>query len=177
MFVPYIVAHLKLSHILKNRGYKLDEEEKLKIFLTNTIDLGQNSLKLEMPLLLLEEEYEKSKQIKGQEDILVILGNPPYNNKSKNRGEKILKLLETYKQGLNEKKINLDDDYIKFIRFGQWKLLEQNNLFSKRSGILSFITNNSFIWGRTHRKMRESLYNSFDEIYILNLLVLIVHLS
>ena len=77
MFVPYIVAHLKLSHILKNRGYKLDEEEKLKIFLTNTIDLGQNSLKLEMPLLLLEEEYEKSKQIKREDDILVILGNPP----------------------------------------------------------------------------------------------------
>jgi len=166
MFVPYIVAHLKLSHILKNKGYTLSEEEKLKIFLTNTLDLDQNPLNLEMPLLLLEEEYEKSKEIKMKKNILVILGNPPYNNKSKNKGEKILKLLETYKQGLNEKKINLDDDYIKFIRFAQWKLLEQNNA---KSGILSFVTNNSFIWGRTHRKMRESLYNSFDEIYILNL--------
>jgi hypothetical protein len=170
MFVPYIVAHLKLSHILKNIGCRLEEEEKLKIYLTNTIDLDQDSLKLEMPLLLLEEEYEESRKIKTKENVLVILGNPPYNNKSKNRGEKILKLLKTYKEGLNEKKINLDDDYIKFIRFAQWKLLEQqNNLLSNQSGILSFITNNSFIWGRTHRKMRESLYNSFDEVYILNL--------
>ncbi|WP_187648674.1 Eco57I restriction-modification methylase domain-containing protein [Nitrosophilus labii] len=123
-----------------------------------------------MPLLLLEEEHEKSNKIKMKEDILVILGNPPYNNKSKNRDEKILKLLDKYKEGLNEKKINLDDDYIKFIRFAQWKLLEQNkDVLSQKSGILGFITNNSFIWGRTHRKMRESLYKSFDEIYILNL--------
>lgn len=177
MFVPYIVAHLKLSHILKKKEYNLKENERLNIFLTNTLDLSQGGLNLEMPLLLLEEECERSRQIKQKENILVIIGNPPYNNKSKNKDKKILELLKTYKEGLNEKKLNLDDDYIKFIRFAQWKLLEQNryqenSLFSQsiqKSGILSFITNNSFIWGRTHRKMRESLYKSFDEIYILNL--------
>ena len=167
MFVPYIVAHLKLSYILKNRKYNLKENERLNIFLTNTLDLNRNRLNLEMPLLLLEEETEKSRQIKQKENILVIIGNPPYNNKSKNKDEKILQLLRIYKENLKEKKLNLDDDYIKFIRFSQWKLLEQDE--NQRSGILSFITNNSFIWGRTHRKMRESLYNSFDEIYILNL--------
>ena len=173
MFVPYIVAHLKLSYILKSKNYLLKEDEKLNIFLTNTLDLSQATFNLEMPLLLLEEECEKSREIKQKEDILVIIGNPPYNNKSKNRDEKILELLKSYKEGLDEKKINLDDDYIKFIRFAQWKLLEQNrneNLFQQsKKGILSFITNNSFIWGRTHRKMRKSLYESFDEIYILNL--------
>jgi len=173
MFVPYIVAHLKLSYILKSKNYLLKEDEKLNIFLTNTLDLSQATFNLEMPLLLLEEECEKSREIKQKEDILVIIGNPPYNNKSKNRDEKILELLKSYKEGLDERKINLDDDYIKFIRFAQWKLLEQNrneNLFQQsKKGILSFITNNSFIWGRTHRKMRKSLYESFDEIYILNL--------
>ena len=175
MFVPYIVAHLKLSYILKKRQYHLQEDEKLNIFLTNTLDLSQGGLNLEMPLLLLEEECEKSRYVKQKENILVIIGNPPYNNKSKNKDKKILELLKTYKEGLNEKKLNLDDDYIKFIRFAQWKLLEQNknqdlfNQENQKSGILSFITNNSFIWGRTHRKMRESLYKAFDEIYILNL--------
>ena len=175
MFVPYIVAHLKLSHILKRKKYNLSENDRLNIFLTNTLDLSQGGLNLEMPLLLLEEECEKSRQIKEKENILVIIGNPPYNNKSKNKDEKILELLKTYKEGLDEKKLNLDDDYIKFIRFAQWKLLEQNkseDLFTQnnqKSGLLSFITNNSFIWGRTHRKMRESLYKAFDEIYILNL--------
>ena len=34
---------------------------------------------------------------------------------------------------------------------------------------MGFITNNSFLDGRTHRKMREHLARAFDEIYILNL--------
>lgn len=56
----------------------------------------------------------------------MILGNPPYNVKSKNKGAEILELLKTYKMGLNETNIQpLDDDYIKFIRFAQWKLIEQ----------------------------------------------------
>lgn len=34
---------------------------------------------------------------------------------------------------------------------------------------MGFITNNSFLSGRTHRRMRQSLFESFDEIYIINL--------
>ena len=126
MFVPYIVAHIKLAKILKKAGFEgLGDENALQIFLTNTLDLEQRSLNMQIPLVMLEEEHEKADKIKRQEEVLVVLGNPPYNNKSKNKGEKILKLLESYKNGLNERKINLDDDYIKFIRFAQWKLLEQ----------------------------------------------------
>ena len=174
MFVPYIVAHLKLSKILKNEGFDdFSEENKLQIYLTNTLDLEQRKLNMSMPLLILEEEHEKAEKIKNKEEVLVILGNPPYNVKSKNKGEKISTLLQSYKEGLNERNINsLSDDYIKFIRFAQWKLLEQSKdmlLGESKNGVMSFITNNSFVWGRTHRKMRENLYNSFNEIYILNL--------
>ena len=174
MFVPYIVAHLKLSKILKNEGFDdFNDENKLQIYLTNTLDLEQRKLNMSMPLLILEEEHEKAERIKNKEEVLVILGNPPYNAKSKNKGEKISALLQSYKEGLNEKNINsLSDDYIKFIRFAQWKLLEQRNsalLGETKNGVMGFITNNSFIRGRTHRKMRENLYNSFNEIYILNL--------
>jgi len=173
MFVPYIVAHLKLARILKNEGFNsFSDENKLQIYLTNTLDLEQRELYMSMPLLLLEEEHEKAQKIKNKEEILVILGNPPYNNKSKNKGEKIVKLLDKYKRGLNEKKINLDDDYIKFIRFAEWKLVDQwkNGLIPiDKKGVMGFITNNSFIWGRTHRQMRKSLYENYDEIYILNL--------
>jgi hypothetical protein len=175
MFVPYIVAHLKLSKILKNEGFHdFNDENRLQIYLTNTLDLDQRKFIMSMPLLLLEEEYEKANHIKNKEEVLVIIGNPPYNVRSRNKGNKILQLLQTYKDGLNERKINLGDDYIKFIRFAQWKLLEQGQktLFDEsktKKGIMGFITNNSFLWGRTHRKMRESLYKAFDEIYILNL--------
>ena len=177
-FVPYIVAHIKLSSILKSRGFSsFDSENKLQIFLTNTLDLSiQADYKMTMPLLLLEEQDKLARRIKHTDEVLVIMGNPPYNNKSKNNLPEIQNLLSTYKQGLNETKINLDDDYIKFMRFAQWKLLERYNpaesaplVLDSRQGIMGFITNNSYIWGRTHRKMRESLYNAFDRIYIINL--------
>ena len=54
---------------------------------------------------------------------MVVVGNPPYSNFGQmNRGEWILGLLEDYKVGLHERKLNLDDDFVKFIRFGQWRI-------------------------------------------------------
>ncbi|EAI1695674.1 type ISP restriction/modification enzyme [Campylobacter coli] len=171
-FVPYIVARLKLGQILRKNGFVNFSDADFQIFLNNTLDLEKiANFDMFMPLENLDTEWKKARDIKHSQDLLVILGNPPYNAKSKNKGEDILELLQAYKQGLNETKINLDDDYIKFMRFAQWKLLEQNkkDLFEEKKGLLGFITNNSFINGKTHRKMRESLYKSFDEIYILNL--------
>ncbi|EAI7566754.1 type ISP restriction/modification enzyme [Campylobacter coli] len=171
-FVPYIVARLKLGQILRKNGFVNFSDADFQIFLNNTLDLEKiANFDMFMPLENLDTEWKKARDVKHSQDLLVILGNPPYNVKSKNKGEDILELLQAYKQGLNETKINLDDDYIKFMRFAQWKLLEQNkkDLFEEKKGLLGFITNNSFISGKTHRKMRESLYKSFDEIYILNL--------
>lgn len=172
-FVPYIVARLKLGQILRKSGFKDFSEADFQIYLNNTLDLEKNgNFDMFMPLVNLNQEWQKAKDVKHDKNLLVILGNPPYNAKSKNKGKEILELLKIYKENLNETNIQpLDDDYIKFMRFAQWKLLEQGqkNIFEANSGLMGFITNNSFLDGRTHRKMRESLYKSFDEIYILNL--------
>ena len=177
-FVPYIVAHIKLSSILKSRGFSsFNSENKLQIFLTNTLDLSiQADYKMTMPLLLLEEQDKLARRIKHTDEVLVIIGNPPYYQNSKNNLPEIINLLATYKPS-NEQNIQpLNNDYIKFMRFAQWKLLERYNpaesaplVLDSRQGIMGFITPNSYIWGRTHRKMRESLYNAFDRIYIINL--------
>ncbi|EBD1832892.1 N-6 DNA methylase [Campylobacter upsaliensis] len=172
-FVPYIVARLKLGQILRKSGFKDFSEADFQIYLNNTLDLEKNAnFDMFMPLVNLDQEWQKARDVKHDKNLLVILGNPPYNAKSKNKGKEILELLKTYKEGLNEINIQpLDDDYIKFMRFAQWKLLEQGqkNIFEANSGLMGFITNNSFLDGRIHRKMRESLFTSFDEIYILNL--------
>lgn len=173
-FVPYIVARLKLGQILRKSGFKDFSEADFQIYLNNTLDLEKNGTldNMFMPLVNLNQEWQKARAVKHDKNLLVILGNPPYNAKSKNKGKEILELLKIYKENLNETNIQpLDDDYIKFMRFAQWKLLEQGqkNIFEANSGLMGFITNNSFLDGRIHRKMRESLYKSFDEIYILNL--------
>jgi len=169
LFTPYIVAHTILSKQLRDLGISIDiksNHERLGIYLTNSLDIDQHAISGHMPNL--QQEHEKSTNIKNQEDILAIIGNPPYFNGKSQALSKIIdqKISDTYKKNLHEKKINLDDLYIKFIKLAEYKIAEINK---SQCGVVGIITNNSFLDGVTQRKMRESLYNSFDEIYILNL--------
>lgn len=82
---------------------------------------------------------------------------------STNKGEWIQNLIADYKKNLNERKINLDDDYIKFIRYAE-HYVEKTGY-----GIVAMITNNSFLDGVTHRQMRKHLLETFDTIYIYDL--------
>jgi len=160
LIAPYTIAHLKLSQFLKDNNYELQPKERLQVYLTNTIE----PLKTQYNVFVqaLSDEGLTAQKIK-EKPILVITGNPPYSNSSTNRSPFIINLLNDYKSGLNEKRINLDDDYIKFIRFAH------NKIDKVGKGIVAIITNNSFLEGVTHRKMRQKLYEDFDKIYILNL--------
>lgn len=94
----------------------------------------------------------------------IIVGNPPYSNfGTHNRGQWIRQQLEVYKNALNERKHNLDDDYIKFLRWGQYWIDRAGR------GVLAMITNNSYLTGLTHRQMRASLLESFDHTYVFDL--------
>ena len=160
LFTPYIIAHTILTRFLKEKGIKMDE--RLGIYLTNTLDISQHSISSLLPSL--KREYEKAMEIKDHEQILAIVGNPPYfNGKSQAEKGRIDSELNEYKKDLDEKKINLDDLYIKFIRFAEWKIERYGE------GIVGIITNNSYLYGKTHRQMRKHLYETFDEIFILNL--------
>lgn len=163
LMAPYAVAHLKVSMLLEQSGYTFGSDQRLGIYLTNTLE--EAATKSEMLLgQFVSREANAAAEIKRERPIMVVLGNPPYANFGRmNRGEWILKLLKDYKRDLNEKKLNLDDDYIKFIRFAQWRI-EQTGY-----GILGYITNNSYLDGITHRRMRQVLMQTFDEIYVLNL--------
>jgi predicted helicase len=162
LMAPYAVAHLKLGLLLQETGYKFQSDERLGVYLTNTLD---EAIKHSETLFAqwISDEANAAAEVKKEKPIMVVLGNPPYSVSSLNRGEWIDNLLDDYKKDLQEKKLNLDDDYIKFIRFAQWRIDQTGH------GILGFITNNSYLDGLTHRRMREYLLDSFSSIYILNL--------
>ncbi|MDD3693933.1 MAG: N-6 DNA methylase [Candidatus Pacebacteria bacterium] len=165
MMASYTIAHLKLGMTLQDFGAK-DLNERLGVYLTNTLEAPvdyANQNTLFGVLDSIAEESKSASRIKKEYPIMCVIGNPPYSISSSNKGEWIQEKIENYKKGLNEKKINIDDDYIKFIRFAQW-MVDKN-----QEGIVAYISNNSFIDGITHRKMRESLLKSFDKIYILDL--------
>jgi predicted helicase len=138
----------------------------LGIYLTNSLEECVTPRDLFTGFGFAESIAEESKEasvIKNETPIMVVIGNPPYSVSSSNKGKWILDLIKDYKKNLNERKINLDDDYIKFIRFAE-HFIEKN-----KSGIVAMITNNSFIDGITHRQMRKHLRETFDKIYTLDI--------
>lgn len=162
LMASYAMAHLQIDLLLKETGYKATTSERLKVYLTNSLEESHpdtNTLFANW----LSDEANEANRIKRDTPVMVILGNPPYSVSSSNKGEWIQNLISDYKKNLNERKINLDDDYIKFIRYGQ-HFIDKNG-----SGVLAYISNNSFIDGITHRQMRKSLLETFDKIYILDL--------
>ncbi|MCK4627099.1 MAG: DNA methyltransferase [Phycisphaerae bacterium] len=175
LMAPYAVAHFKLAMQLaghdlsdaqrKNWAYDFAGDERLGVYLTNTLEEAEKKITtLYGPLRALSDEAEAAAEIKRDMPIMVVMGNPPYSNFGMmNKGKWILNLLKDYKKDLHEKKLNIDDDFIKFIRFGQWRI-EQTG-----AGILTLITNNTYIDGITHRRMRQSLMETFTDIYILDL--------
>ena len=165
MMASYTIAHLKLGMTLQDFGAK-NLNERLGVYLTNTLEApvdyaNQNTLFGIMDSIA--DEAKSASRVKSEYPIMCVIGNPPYAISSSNKGEWIQEKIEDYKKGLNEKKINIDDDYIKFIRFAQY-MVDKN-----QEGVVAYISNNSFVDGITHRKMRESLLRSFDSIYILDL--------
>lgn len=162
MMAPYAVAHMKLGLALRETEYNFASTERLRVYLTNSLQPAHEIPRTESPSLA--HEAEEANRVKMDVPINVVIGNPPYSNFGMlNKGQWILALLDDYKKGLNEKKINLDDDFIKFMRLAQWRI------DATGQGILAFITNNTYIDGLTHRRMRESLLESFDKVYILDL--------
>jgi predicted helicase len=174
LMAPYAVAHFKLGLELSARhlpelwrgnwAYHFQGNERLNIYLTNTLeDLDKVTQQLG-PLSIISRETNEAIAVKKHRPVLVVLGNPPYANFGRqNRNDFILNLLDDYKRGLKEKKINLDDDFIKFLRWAHDRIERTG------SGVIGFITNNVYLDGLTHRRMRESLLETFDEIYVLNL--------
>ncbi len=162
LMAPYAVAHFKLGLLLKETGYTFEDAKRLGIYLTNTLEEAIKSSQ-QIFATWISEEANSAAEIKQDRPIMVVLGNPPYSVSSQNRGAWIDTLLQDYKKGLDEKKLNIDNDYIKFLRFAQWRIEQTGH------GILGFITDNSYLDGLTHRRMRECLLNTFSDIYILNL--------
>lgn len=164
MMAPYAVAHMKLAMVLKDTGYDFHSDERLKVYLTNTLEEpGDSELQTNMYNDPLATESIEANAAKKNNGINVVIGNPPYSSSSSNKGAWITNLIAEYKKNLHEKKINLDDDYIKFIRYGQY-VVEKS-----QSGVLAYISNNSFLDGITHRTMRKILLELFSEIYIINI--------
>lgn len=179
MMAPYAVAHLKLGWLLRETGYNFPNDERLRVYLTNTLE---ESEVVSGPLLALANQIAREAnaagKVKTEAPIMVVMGNPPYSGHTANPGQWSKDLIreklpgpdgapgyfECDGQPLGERNPKwLNDDYVKFIRFAQ-RRIEQTGY-----GILAFITNHGYLDNPTFRGMRRSLMHTFDDIHVLDL--------
>ena len=165
LMAPYAVAHMKLGILLQETGYDFTGDQRLGIYLTNSLEEAITQAQTLGFARFITEEANAAAEVKRDKPIMVVLGNPPYSVSSANKGEHIEELMERYKAAVrDERNIQpLSDDYIKFIRFAHDRI-ERTGY-----GVIGMITNHTYLSGLIHRGMREELMKSFSEIYILNL--------
>jgi type I restriction-modification system DNA methylase subunit len=166
LMAPYAICHLKLGLFLEETGYSFEGGKRLGVYLTNTLDeaLHKSESLFEE---FIAEESDQAAAIKRDKPIMIVVGNPPYSVNSANKSGWVTKLVrDGYYPKDDMKEQNpkmLLDDYVKFLRFGQWRIDQT------KQGILAFITNHGYLDNPTFRGMRRSLEQTFDQIYVMDL--------
>ncbi|MBU1207624.1 MAG: hypothetical protein KKH04_11950 [Proteobacteria bacterium] len=180
MMAPYTIAHmklgLKLSEINARLGqpdYQVKFEGRAHIYLTNSLE-PQSDVQPALAGIFpaLAHEAQAVNAVKRNKRFTVVIGNPPYSKISSNLTPEMRETVERYRfvdgerikeRGALQFEINLQDDYVKFFRFCE------NQIVISSVGILGLITNNGYISTPTLRGMRNSLLETFESIWALDL--------
>lgn len=179
MMAPYAVGHLKVDYLLREWGAALAPGERCRLFLANT--LAGPARQSDLPgMASLSRESSAADAVKREGRVNVVVGNPPYRGHSANQDGWIDELARHgydrpdgsrddgyYRvkgEPLRERNLKwLQDDYVKFLRLAQWKVDQAGE------GVVGLVTNHGYLDNPTFRGLRESLLQSFDRLYLLDL--------
>jgi len=182
MMAPYAIAHMKIGLKLFETGYQFGSNERAHIYLTNSLEPPSDAAEQQTFEVLspaLAHEAKAVNAVKRNRRFTVVIGNPPYFGEAGVGGQWIQRLMrgidsqtwhktqnyfEVDGNSLNERNPKwLNDDYVKFIRLGEWQI-EKTGI-----GVLSFIANHSYLDNPTFRGMRHSLLETFNHLYFYDL--------
>jgi predicted helicase len=169
LMASYAMAHLQLDLLLTETGYKPTNNQRFRVYLTNSLEESHPDTGT-LFASWLSAEANEANHIKRDAPVMCVIGNPPYSGESQNKGEWMMRLMEDYKkepsgkEKLKEKNPKwINDDYVKFLRYGQY-YIEKNG-----SGVLAFINPHGFLDNPTFRGMRWNLLKTYDKIYTIDL--------
>ena len=164
MLLPYYIASLNIEHAYYERTGEYKPFE--GICFADTLNLEGQQMEL------FSERNTERMQREREAQIMVVIGNPPYNvgqknenDNNKNRRYLVIdkRIRETYvkdsKATLNNQ---LYDAYVKFFRWAVDRL-------QGRDGIICFVSNNSFVDQIAFGGMRKHLLQDFTQIYHIDL--------
>ena len=180
MMAPYTIAHMKLALKFSEINARLGQsdtlfkfESRAHIYLTNTLEppSGFQTQQFADFFPALAHEAKAVNDMKRSKRFTLVIGNPPYAGVSANLAPAIRQIIDPYRfvdgeriqeKGALQFEKNLNDDYVKFLRFAEIQL-------QTHVGILGMITNNGFEQTATLRGMRHHLLQSFDKRSVIDL--------
>jgi predicted helicase len=166
---PFVIAHLQIGLLLENLGAPLNEskDERVGVYLTNSLtgwEPPKEKPKQTIMFPELEVERDAANRVKQGKKIIVVLGNPPYNGFAGVSPEEENDLVKPYKEGLISKwgikKFNLDDLYVRFFRLAEKRIAEHSGM-----GVVSFISNFSYLSDPSFVVMRQRFLEEFDKLW------------
>jgi len=168
--LPYYIANLNIEYTYQQKIGEYAEFNNL--CWVDTLDnTGFNFKGSNTELFGLSVENTARIKTQNEQQISVIIGNPPYNanqqnenDNNKNREYKEIdkRIKETYIEKSTAQKTKVYDMYSRFYRWASDRI-------DNEQGIISFITNNSFINAKTFDGFREYISQEFDFAYIIDL--------
>lgn len=189
---PYAVAHLRLAELLTDYKATLPKSG-VQVYLTDTLTSPHAEpttiTRLLEPLV---EEQKRALAVKDKTEILVCIGNPPYERRSatgtqgEQHGGWIVHgepgggspgLFQTFLEPATKQTVfshiaSLYNEYVFFWRWALWKVFEAPNVDgtpSASAGVVSFISAASYLSGPGFVGMREHMRRLCDEIWIIDL--------
>ncbi len=169
--LPYYIANLNIEYTYK---YQMGQYAEFhNICFVDTLDnVGFQKTRRGQTAFSFGLGLENAERIKRQNEreISVIIGNPPYNanqqnenDNNKNRAYKDVdqRIRDTYLARSTAQKTKVYDMYARFFRWASDRLADK--------GVLTFITNSSFIHARTFDGFRQAVADEFSDIYLVDL--------
>jgi len=166
---PLVVAHMQIGLALQSFGAPLGPGERANVVLTNSLT-GWTPTEHQKQVALspaFAQEIEHARQVKQENKILVVLGNPAYDGFTNVGIDEEKALMDVYrhpKRAALPQGQGLNDLYVRFFRVAERCIAERTG-----RGVVCLVTNNSWLEGLSHTGMRERLLDAFHEISIDNL--------
>lgn len=164
MPAPFVIAHWRVNEFLTSIKAPMDEGSRAQIILTNSLTGWDKKDDQKNLSLGLKDEHDLASDVKLNDRILVVISNPPYHGHAKVMPGQEARLVKRYKDKLRAsgkaKKSQLDDPYVKFFSVAEERVLKENR------GIVSYITNASYLTGISFIGVRQSFLESFDKMWI-----------
>ncbi|HEY3505621.1 MAG TPA: type ISP restriction/modification enzyme [Actinocatenispora sp.] len=171
---PFSVSELKLDQALQSYGVEVDDRE-MRLYVADTLgDPGKASLPARAKLYdPLAKSLGDANRVKTDEEVMVVLGNPPYRRHAKPYGRWVLAgrpgaaLLDDFRlTGNGRHEYKLHDMAVYFWRWALWKAFESP---ANKVGVVAFITTKAYLDGPGFAGMREYLRRMADIGWIIDL--------